>query len=264
MEASEEKIDDKYDDIKEEKNKLMEEDNEKETNEIKDEKESIEKENSEKIESEETTENSNNSNSIICNIYTFFKLQYTRIGYYFQDKLLNCSKIINVSNNHTYLFLLFFLVGLYLLIQALLMAPLSILKAEKFLVIICSGNISQIISHLLYYGSDTFFELIADKDNTNLIFSHILFTFVGLSLGIFSIIIDLDWMDITLVVVIIYTSLEYFILFLPGKEKVIDFLEKTEKFFSDIKNIFCICKKNNKEIDKEKNQKLSNKIKDYF
>lgn len=264
METSEEKIDDKYDDSKEEKNILMEEDNEKETNEIKDEKESIEKESPEKIESEEITENSNNSNGIISNIYTFFKLKYTRIGYYFQDKLLNCSKIINVSDNHTYLFLLFFLVGLYQLIEALLIAPLSILKAEKFLVTICSGNISQIISHLLYYGSDKFFELIADKENTILIFSHILFSFVGLFLGILSILIDLDWMDITLVVVIIYTSLEYFILFLPGKEKVIDFLERIEKFFSDIKNIFCICKKNNEEIDKEKNQNLSNKIKDYF
>ena len=266
METREEKIDDKYD-SKEEKNKLMEEDIEKETNEIKDEKEEkefLEKENPERIESEETAENSNNSNGIISNIYTFLKLKYTRIGHYFQDKLLNCSKKINVSNNHTYIFLLFFLVGLLLLIQALLTAPLSILKAEKFLITICSGNILQIISHLLYYGSDTFFELIADKDNTNLIFSHIVFTFVGLFVGIFSLLIDLDWMDITLVVAIIYTSLEYFILFLPGKEKIIDFLERMELLFSDLKNIFCICKKNNEDIDKEKNQNLSNKIKDYF
>ena len=213
----------------------------------------------------ELDDKDDNSNSLIYDKLSFLFLYYKRIGLCFQDNLLNCSNKMNVSSNHFILFTFFFILSLFLLLWALFYFPVFIVKPEIFLLIISSGNISLTISYLFYYGSDTFFELLADKNKTELIFTYIIFNFFGFFLGFISIIINFYLLDIIFDLLIGNISFDFFLYFLPKKEKLIDIIEKIKTLFSDIKEVISIKSDEDKNnINFKHNEKLSKKIKSFI
>ena len=254
MENSEEKLNDKNDSKEEENNELINKDKYKEENndlinkdEEKEEEnnELINKEEEKGIELQETIiksddipQNTNNSKCIINKISSYIRAQYNRLKNNINNKL---SFYYEEYNIHIILCLALFITGLLILKNALMSLPSSILKSQKLLTKISLGNICIILSSLFFYGSDTFLEVFKDCRNALTFIIYIIFDIAGFYLGDLNNYSKLDLVILPVDLIFIYASFSSLVFFLPGKEKIINFIDLINSYITKIKNIICCC-----------------------
>ena len=169
-----------------------------------------------------------------------FQKLYIQVGLYFQNKILELSNKINISPSHKK-YLIFYYIGLLLTIWALLYFPNLLLNTRFSLFLFSLGNLLLIISFCYYYGSKKFLEILADKKNTVIVFSH----FIGVFFGIIFL-ITFYLIQLLLIGLMFYTTPRFFIIVLPTKEEYNKTFDTISKCIKKIKNK--IYKKNN-EVD---------------
>ena len=165
-----------------------------------------------------------------------------KVGLFFQNKLLILSNKINISPSHK-VYLTFFYIGLFITIWALLYFPNFLLNTRMSLFLFSLGNLLLLISFCFYYGSKQFFEILADKKNTFIVFSHLIGVFFGI---IF--LISFYLIQLLLIGLMFYTTPRFFIIILPNKEKFNKKCDKIGKCIKKIKNKICK-RKYNTDID---------------
>ena len=170
---------------------------------------------------------------------------YIKAGFFFQNTLLFIlSNKINISPNHKK-YLIFYYVGLILTIFALFYFPNLLLNTRMSLLFFSLGNLLLIISFCYYYGSKAFFEILADRKNTVIVFSHLIGIFFG-----FIFLITFYLIQLLLIGLMFYTTPRFFILLLPTKEEYNKKFDKISKCIKKIKNkIFKKNKDANADID---------------